>query len=247
MWNDRTTLTGLYENNYCNRVGRKVYTDGREYTGELRYDLEHGKGVVTEPQKKRLVGIWQDGKVVEELFDSCAPEVDLKLEPCNDSASDEEFSRPMSLICSPRRNSATGGTMGRRMSGIGPRMRGLLPIFDESGEAVNGRAIITFLNGDKYVGNMKEGKKHGQGMYVYADLTMYKGMWKNDILEGVRHPVTEDQLPVKVKRLVRAADLEEKQPDSPSTPGTYSPTSPPMRPSRTPSGSRSDSPIRAEG
>eukprot|EP00427_Karlodinium_veneficum_P055101 CAMPEP_0169419160 /NCGR_PEP_ID=MMETSP1017-20121227/64809_1 /TAXON_ID=342587 /ORGANISM="Karlodinium micrum, Strain CCMP2283" /LENGTH=74 /DNA_ID=CAMNT_0009527759 /DNA_START=219 /DNA_END=440 /DNA_ORIENTATION=+ len=73
-------LTGLFEDNFCNRVGRKVYTDGRVYTGELRYDLEHGKGIQTEPQRKRFVGIWQDGVTIEELFDSCAPEVALKLD-----------------------------------------------------------------------------------------------------------------------------------------------------------------------
>merc|ERR1740117_2127808 len=84
MWTDRASLTGLFENNYCNRVGRKVYPDGREYTGELRYDLEHGKGIVSEAQKKRFVGIWNHGNVVEELFDSCAPEVDMKLAPCQD-------------------------------------------------------------------------------------------------------------------------------------------------------------------
>jgi len=217
MWNDRTTLTGLYENNYCNRVGRKVYTDGREYTGELRYDLEHGKGIVTEPQKKRFVGIWEDGRVVEELFDSCAPEVDLKLDPCIDSGSDDDvYMGPSRPPDRPAATSSFQGTTGRRMSGIGPRSRGLLPIFDKSGELVSGRAMVTFLNGDKYVGCMQGGKKHGQGMYVYADLTMYKGEWRNDVLEGVRHPVTEDQLPVKVKLLVRAADLGRKQ-ESPSS------------------------------
>lgn len=257
MWNDRTTMTGLYENNYCNRVGRKVYTDGREYTGEIRYDLEHGKGIVTEPQKKRIVGIWEDGKVVEELFDSCAPEVDLKLEPCNDS-SDEDSSKSKAQIGrskgfqallqkatfkSPTFTSvvnankklhdkeagydSSGRLFGRRASGIGPRIGGLLPIYDETGELVNGRAIINFLNGDKYIGYMREGKKHGQGMYVYADLTMYKGVWKNDVLEGVRHPVTEDQLPVKVKLLVRVSDMEPKPPE-PTSPEVEDspPTSP---------------------
>merc|ERR1712072_818059 len=90
-WDDHSSLTGLFEDNYCNRVGRKCYPDGAEYTGELRFDLEHGKGIVTEHGKgqKRFVAIWDNGKVIEELFDVCAPEVDLKLEPCGDNSDDE--------------------------------------------------------------------------------------------------------------------------------------------------------------
>merc|ERR550532_2472076 len=48
---------------------------------------------------------------------------------------------------------------------------------------------------------MKAGRKHGTGMYVYADLATYRGVWEEDVLDGVRHPVTEDILPVEVKHL----------------------------------------------
>lgn len=221
MWADRTSLTGLYEDNYCNRIGRKVYPDGREYTGELRYDLEHGKGIVTEPQKKRFVAIWTNGKVVEELFDSCAPEMDLKLEPCKDS-SDEEGKPP-----SPRSPTSTSKAVNLP----------LLPICDESGKLLSGRAIVTFLNGDKYVGYMKAGRKNGRGMYVYADLTMYKGIWSEDMLEGIRHPVTEDPLPVNVKHLVRGAveDDEEERKEHPPSPSPYAKRDSSASASRSPS------------
>ena len=45
---------------------------------------------------------------------------------------------------------------------------------------------------------MVGGKKHGQGMYIYADLTAYKGVWDEDRLNGVMHPMGEEQLPVEV-------------------------------------------------
>merc|ERR1719450_566248 len=61
--------------------------------------------------------------------------------------------------------------------------------------------MVIFLNGDRYIGDMKAGRKHGRGMYVYADLTTYRGVWDEDVLDGVRHPVTEDILPVEVKHL----------------------------------------------
>merc|ERR1711920_1042900 len=82
-----------------------------------------------------------------------------------------------------------------------PHKRTLLPISDEHGELVEGKAIVVFLNGDRYIGHMRAGRKHGRGMYVYADLATYRGIWDEDVLAGVPHPVTEDSLPVEVQRL----------------------------------------------
>lgn len=42
---------------------------------------------------------------------------------------------------------------------------------------------FTFSNGDKYVGEYKDGKKNGQGTYTYADGEKYVGEWK----DGKRH------------------------------------------------------------
>merc|ERR1712039_471265 len=60
---------------------------------------------------------------------------------------------------------------------------------------------VVFLNGDRYVGEMKDGRKQGSGMYVYADMVTYRGDWEEDVLDGVRHPVTEEALPIEVKLL----------------------------------------------
>jgi serine/threonine protein kinase len=42
----------------------------------------------------------------------------------------------------------------------------------------------SFENGDKYVGQVKDGHKHGQGTYIWADGTEYVGQWKNDLFHG---------------------------------------------------------------
>lgn len=39
-------------------------------------------------------------------------------------------------------------------------------------------------NGDKYVGNYKDGKKHGQGTYTFANGDKYVGEFKNGVLDG---------------------------------------------------------------
>ena len=37
----------------------------------------------------------------------------------------------------------------------------------------------TFKNGDKYIGNYKGSKQHGQGTYTHADGKIEKGIWKD--------------------------------------------------------------------
>mmetsp|Transcript_121071 Transcript_121071/g.270287 ORF Transcript_121071/g.270287 Transcript_121071/m.270287 type:complete len:687 (-) Transcript_121071:70-2130(-) len=132
-----TSLQGLFEDGYVNRVGRKVYPDGHEYIGELRFDLEHGKGLIREIHIDDCgppghVAMWKDGVLVRPLLETCAPVLDI----------------------------------------AGER-KGLLPVMDENGVRVNTKAMVVFLNGDHYVGEMKGGMKHGQGMYVYADMVRH--------------------------------------------------------------------------
>ena len=43
----------------------------------------------------------------------------------------------------------------------------------------HGQGTYTYTNGDKYVGEYKDGKKHGQGTYTYADGTKDSGYWMN--------------------------------------------------------------------
>ena len=44
--------------------------------------------------------------------------------------------------------------------------------------------ILTMPNGDKYVGEIKDGKKHGRGIYYYANGNRYEGDFLNDKFHG---------------------------------------------------------------
>jgi len=211
-WSTGAQLGGLFEDGFCNRVGRKVYPDGMVYTGELRYDLEHGKGILSEPWGKKLVARWEDGKAVKELLASCAPLFDLVdtslHEDHGNLLPDGRLGSVASRSDSPLSQEETDERCGTPPGG---RCL-LLPIRDEHGYLIDGKALVGFLNGDRYVGMMRQGRKHGhggegrvpspcRGMYTYADLMTYKGNWVDDVLDGVRHPVTQDVLPVEVRRL----------------------------------------------
>lgn len=327
-WGTCHQLEGLFEDSYCNRVGRKVYPDQRIYTGELRYDLEHGKGVMREPGGREFVALWRDGEVLKELVMTVAPEFDLV---GNDLPPDLEALVPSETLCASvvpniaehfsrisfiqdhhRENQATvplellaevdeersegegasqaqmtaleagapakgdaapaapaadgevagaegpdaaaaeaeaeaaaagAGRDARKVETtpmawhisevshgsrveshverqLGAKRKPLLPIIDESGALAEGKTMVVFLNGDRYIGNLKDGRKHGRGMYVYADLETYRGIWAKDMLEGVRHPVTEDVLPIEVRRL--GPPQEEVPPYPDSSPGSPS-------------------------
>lgn len=42
-------------------------------------------------------------------------------------------------------------------------------------------------NGDKYIGQLKNGKKNGKGKMFYADKSYYDGEWNNDLKNGQGH------------------------------------------------------------
>ena len=54
----------------------------------------------------------------------------------------------------------------------------------QKGNCLNGEGTYIYSNGDKYVGEYKEGKKNGQGTYYTADGGKYVGEFKNDASNG---------------------------------------------------------------
>jgi hypothetical protein len=49
------------------------------------------------------------------------------------------------------------------------------------GDCVNGQGTYTSSNGDKYVGEYKDGKFNGQGTLTFADGEKYVGEFKDGI------------------------------------------------------------------
>ena len=48
----------------------------------------------------------------------------------------------------------------------------------------NGQGTYTFSNGDKYVGEFRDGKKNGQGTYIFSNGEKYVGEFRNDWRNG---------------------------------------------------------------
>lgn len=179
-WASGHSLSGLFDENFCSSVGRKAYPEGQVYHGELQMDLEHGKGVLVLGDQ-RLIGIYRDGRCVEELFEMFVPALEL------DAIEGEEWQKVFG---------------GFREAEVPKEGRPGLPETNEDGDPAEGEAVVLYLSGDKYVGRVKGGKKHGLGMYVYADLTAYKGQWVEDVIQsGSRHPLPESDRSPQVLKL----------------------------------------------
>ncbi len=57
------------------------------------------------------------------------------------------------------------------------KKKGVLFLREEYGE---GFGKYTYLDGEKYVGEWKNGKYHGQGTYTSKDGEKFVGEWKDD-------------------------------------------------------------------
>ena len=44
--------------------------------------------------------------------------------------------------------------------------------------------VIKFSNGNRYEGDLVQGKMHGYGTYICANGKVYKGKWQNDKFIG---------------------------------------------------------------
>ena len=47
---------------------------------------------------------------------------------------------------------------------------------------IYGQGTYTWTNGNKYVGEFKDAKRNGLGTYIFANGTVDKGIWKNNKL-----------------------------------------------------------------
>ena len=53
-----------------------------------------------------------------------------------------------------------------------------------TGNCNKGKGTYVFDNGEKYIGEFKNGKRHGQGKHTYANGDIYVGEFKNDKRSG---------------------------------------------------------------
>eukprot|EP00743_Colponemidia_sp_Colp-15_P010212 GILK01011221.1.p1 GENE.GILK01011221.1~~GILK01011221.1.p1 ORF type:complete len:827 (-),score=108.90 GILK01011221.1:76-2556(-) len=184
---------GDFRSSMYNGLGTYAWRDGTQLIGifEAHCCNKHGKKILPGGQTyvgefkndlehgkgiytdgdNRIVGTWRHGEVAEQLLER------VIFSEEGEKKVFEGFKRISDEVADQQR------------------------AFGSNGQAFNGKGIVLYRNGDKYIGSLVDGLKQGEGMYVYADLTTYKGYWELDCLNGVRHPIVESELPIEVRKL----------------------------------------------
>ena len=86
-----------------------------------------------------------------------------------------------------------------------------LPACPTSGYFHNCFGTFIWKNGAKYVGEFKNGNRHGQGTYTLSDGTVQDGVWKNDIFQYAhKNPKTIKLSTLKVG-YIKLSELQRKK------------------------------------
>lgn len=207
---DGWTYSGRWLHGRLYGAGQLLWADKTRYVGDFMNGSRAGHGKLTWPDGSVCEGLWAHGKLVkEEVFTdddgSLLPEGFLE-ELLNSPGNGCYVSSAAGLPNISEVNSSVSDAEGAAdpKGDLGPE----LPLVrDEDGVPLEGEAQVLFLSGDRYTGHFKAGRKHGLGMYVYADLVSYRGIWVEDALDGVQHPVAEGTVPIEVRRVQEYAEL----------------------------------------
>ena len=213
---DGTKITGLFDDGVVNEHAKKEYADGRIYIGQFKNDVENGKGVLSLKDGKQIKGIWKDAELVQEvvqrdvLYENTAAlthfsELGEKTEKrksqhaivqekeTEESADDPYDSKEM-VGLTERAETLLAQYLRQFEEGSRPRHMpdGLTEaVFDVLNEVFD----IEYINGDKYRGELAGDKRHGVGMYTYANGLSVIGYFKDNFLttdEGEKHPNYEE-------------------------------------------------------
>jgi hypothetical protein len=197
-WAEGGELIGIFSDGVLSGKGRKVYPNGGIYTGEFLNDLEHGKGAFIRGDV-HVIGIWEGGILTQIMTQVKTDDnstifgglvsADKNLF-CSlvgrETILDEDLGVPgpeaRSLadnLCAPWISAPAGSKYLVRGGGT--------PLSAEHG------AALVYDNGDRYFGGIKGGRKHGNGIYVYADMRIIAGEWERDMCEGLLHPPAHER------------------------------------------------------
>merc|ERR1711937_829983 len=107
---------------------------------------EHGRGILSDQNGTRIIGVWNCGVLTEELTEMIVPA--LEVDAIAGPEREQRVFVSMRSPDAPMQSSATEWTE-------------------------PGKTLSIFTNGDRYIGSIADCKKHGEGMYVYADGSAY--------------------------------------------------------------------------
>ena len=126
--------------------------------------------------KKKLDKIIDNLKIYDEIYDKLLKNYDNKKR-------NYELLQNLDEINKNKINEKLNDIAGN--NNISYKITKLIDLYNKmsNNEQDNSRTV-TYENGEKYVGDLKNGLKNGKGIYLYANGNRYEGDWKDDKREG---------------------------------------------------------------
>ena len=176
---------GEFKDGQPNGQGNYTYANGNRYVGEFREGKHHGQGILTFASgRKAQEGLWENHRFVqaERIPDHIAgrspaspPPVAQPPLQLNPPAS-ATVGQSSLPTCSGSDVARWTNCAGTRTTSAGDRYVG-----EFRDGKYHGQGTYTAANGDLYVGEYKEGVRNGRGIYTYANgRPLQEGIWAND-------------------------------------------------------------------
>ncbi|MEN9341970.1 MAG: hypothetical protein RIQ54_226, partial [Candidatus Parcubacteria bacterium] len=185
---------------FDNCWGKKVELD-QEYEGEWLNDSKTGFGIVRHSNGAKYVGEFTEGKsngLGVLYFPNTDPKGRYSYEGLQEN--DKKIKGKLlfndgnfEFVFKVRKTSSYGqnsATMNRQAEQLPLKTKGENPNNlascpkDKNARFHNCWGILTFENGDRYVGEFKDNKRNGQGTYTWPDGSKYAGEYKDNIKDG---------------------------------------------------------------
>ncbi len=165
-WSDGDKYVGEYKDGKRHGQGTYTWSDGEKHVGEYENGKAHGQGTKTYPAGHYEVlknhGIVYFDKYVGEWVNN-----------------ERHGQGTITLADGTEHVTEWKNDKFEKVSSEKSELKSEEQVKDEE-QSESKDETVTYANGDKYVGELQDGQRHGQGTMTYANGDEYVGTWSND-------------------------------------------------------------------
>lgn len=150
---------GKWKNGSKDGQGTYTFPDGTKYVGEFKKDKYHGQGTLKKADGQKYVGEFKNNSYNGQGT-LIAPGFGEYTGQFKDDLPNGK------VVITIIEDDSYGDLSGSIYEG---KVKNAIPTY----------GTLTYKNGDKYIGNFKDGQLNGKGTLTYADGKIEKGIWKD--------------------------------------------------------------------